>query len=85
MFHNKEDVDQALGALGEQLAAIKSAPWDILVCGGSALQALSLVLRTTKDVDVLALVSGDAGTLETAKPLPEPLVQAAKKVARDLN
>lgn len=70
MFHNKGDVDQALRALGEQLAALKSAPFDLLVCGGSALQALGLVLRTTKDVDILAVVSGDSAALGNAQPLP---------------
>lgn len=85
MFQDKDDVDKALTALGEQLAAIKSAPMDLLVCGGSALQALGLVQRTTQGVDVLALVSGDSEALSTAEPLPDPIVEASQKVGRDLN
>ena len=79
---SKEDVDGVLAALGEELAAMGAAPVDLLVCGGSALQALCLVHRTTKDVDVLAVVSGEL--LITASPLPASLLGAAKKVARNL-
>ena len=81
-FKNKEDIDRVLTALGEQLAAMKKPHVDFLVCGGSALQALKLVSRTTKDVDVVALVSKDL-IMSTAKPLPAHLVEAAKKVERD--
>jgi len=85
-FKTKEEVDRVLNALGEQLADAAKAPLDLLVCGGSALQALRLVTRTTKDVDVVALISKSAAeglVMYTAKPLPPHLVEAAKKVARD--
>ena len=85
-FKNKEDIDLVLNALGEQLSAINNGHIDILVCGGSALHALGLVTRTTKDVDVVAIVShnsSDRLTLETAQPLPQNLVDAAQKVERD--
>jgi len=85
-FKNKEEVDRVLTALGEQLAAMKKPHVDLLVCGGSALQALRLVSRTTQDVDVVALVSKDSSDgliMSTAKPLPPHLVEAAKKVERD--
>ena len=85
-FKTKKEVDQVLSALGEQIAALGGAPVDLLVCGGSALQALGLVGRTTKDVDIVALVSkGPEGKLHmgTAKPLPAHVEKAAKKVARD--
>ncbi len=88
MLSNKAEIDNILNALGEQLAAITDEPIDILVCGGSALNALGLVSRTTKDVDILALVSSksfDQIVLETSDPLPEPLVRAAQKVARDFD
>jgi len=84
---NREEIEQALAALGEQLAALKKPHIDLLVCGGAALQALKLVTRTTtKDVDVVALVSNsptDGLIMSSANPLPPHLIEAAKKVERD--
>ena len=88
MLSNKSEIDRILNALGEQLAAMTDEPIDVVVCGGSALNALGLISRTTKDVDILALVSMksmDKIVLETADPLPVPLVRAAQKVARDFD
>lgn len=85
-FRNKEEIDRVLSALGEQLAARSKAQIDLLVCGGSALQALRLVTRSTKDVDVVALVSQNPAhglEMSTAQPLPPALIEAASKVARD--
>ena len=85
-FKNKIDIDQIMNALGEQLSIINKSHIDLLVCGGSALHALGLVSRTTKDVDVVAIVLHNATnglTLGTAQPLPQSLVEAAKKVERD--
>jgi len=45
--------------------------------------AQGLITRTTKDVDVLALVDSDRSLISPA-PLPEFLMKAAKEVARDL-
>ena len=42
-------LDEALSALGEQLEAA-GARFELVVIGGSALAALGLVLRTTRDV-----------------------------------
>ncbi|MBI5629902.1 MAG: hypothetical protein HY921_03340 [Elusimicrobia bacterium] len=87
-FHSKEEIDQVLSALGEQLAAMKKSPVDLLVCGGSALHALRLVTRPTKDVDVVALLSetpNDGLAMHTAQPLPSHLIEAAAKVGRDLH
>ncbi len=83
---NREEIEQALAALGEQLAALKKPHVDMLVCGGAALHALGLVTRTTKDVDVVALVSKsptDGLIMSSANPLPPHLIEAAKKVERD--
>ncbi len=67
-------------ALGEQLAAQGSA-FDLVVIGGSALLAVGLITRPTRDVDMLALLSGDR--LIDPRPLPESLVIARDRVARD--
>jgi hypothetical protein len=53
------------------------------VVAGSALLALGLIERSTRDVDVLALRAGDE--LASAKPLPAALVAARDRVARDFS
>jgi len=73
---------ELLLALGEQLAA-RCERYELVVIGGSALLTLGLVERTTKDVDIVALRSGD--DLESAKPLPDGLRAAGDLVARDFS
>ena len=70
-----------LSALGDQLTVLGRS-YELVVIGGSALLALGLISRPTRDVDVLALVG--AGGFESAQPLPVPLAEACAKVARDL-
>lgn len=69
-----------LDALGEQLER-SSASYELVVVGGSALLALGLVTRPTKDVDLVAL--RDHSGLVPATPLPVPLAAARDRVARD--
>jgi hypothetical protein len=54
---------------------------EIVVIGGSALTALGLVRRATRDVDLLAIA--DNGELRLAEPLPQPLLTARSAVAAD--
>ena len=75
-----ERAGELLRALSEQLGAT-DASYELVVVGGSALQALGLVDRLTSDVDVVALALGAA--LVTADPLPPPLLAAVHRVARD--
>jgi hypothetical protein len=77
-----DSADLLLGALGEQLAA-RGERFELVVIGGSALLALGLVERTTKDIDIVALRSDE--DLEYAKPLPEGLQEACSLVARDFS
>jgi Nucleotidyltransferase of unknown function (DUF6036) len=72
--------DALLIALGEQLA-LREERYTLVVIGGSALLALGLVARTTRDVDVLAILDG--GKLISAEPLPPGLLEATRVVARD--
>jgi len=72
--------EQLLNALGEQLAA-HGESYTLAVVGGSALLALGLISRATRDVDVLAIVDGSE--LVSAQPLPAALLAAAHTVARD--
>ncbi|MGH2864677.1 MAG: DUF6036 family nucleotidyltransferase [Solirubrobacteraceae bacterium] len=77
------DADRAytlLGALGEQLA-LRSEKFTIAVVGGSALLALGLVSRATRDVDVVAVLYGEE--LVSAEPLPAVLLEAVGVVAAD--
>ncbi|HEU5390265.1 MAG TPA: hypothetical protein VFV73_30635 [Streptosporangiaceae bacterium] len=75
-----ETIGLLLGALGDQLQALGSHI-ELVVIGGSALTALGLVRRATRDVDVLAIA--DNGELHLAEPLPQPLLTARSAVAAD--
>lgn len=77
---SRERADELLSALGEQLAAV-GYECELVVIGGSALLALGLIDRATRDVDLLALRS-DKG-LRRPQPLPPELVAAAECVSRD--
>lgn len=88
MFRDKKDIETTLDALGEQLEILKGEPVELMVCGGSALIALGLARRTTRDVDILARINrtnlGEI-TFVKARPLSAELIAASKKVARDFN
>jgi len=71
---------ELLEALGEQVAA-RGAHAELVVIGGSALLAVGLISRPTRDVDIVALLSGQ--TLIEPRPLPTELVAARDRVARD--
>jgi len=83
MTYQYEKFDQALRLLNGRLVLAAAPRFNLVVCGGSALAATGLVVRTTKDVDVVALM-GDEGDLLDPAPLPQALVQAAQEVALDL-
>jgi hypothetical protein len=77
-----KETDRLLSSLGEQVAAL-GLSFELVVIGGSGLLALGLIERSTRDVDVLALRTGDE--LGTAKPLPAALETARDRVARDFS
>src|SRR5262245_17812207 len=77
-----ETVDVILGALADQLQSLGDQQ-EIVVIGGSALTALGLIKRPTKDVDLLAIAND--GELRSAEPLPEALLTARARVARDFD
>ncbi len=79
---NVEAADRLLSALGEQLGALGQR-FELVVVGGSGLLALGLIERSTRDVDILALRSGDE--LDSARPLPPNLELARDRVARDFS
>jgi hypothetical protein len=77
---SREATDRLLSALGEQVAALDQR-FELIVVGGSGLLALGLIERATRDIDLIALRSGDE--LRRAKPLPASLEAARDRVARD--
>ncbi len=75
----------ALQRLGELLAAAGQR-YSVVAIGGAAMNLLGYVNRTTTDVDLIAF-GGNGGGAPIAPPpdpLPEPLLRAARTVARDL-
>lgn len=75
--------DEALQLLNGRLALDGAPRYNLVVCGGTALNAMGLVSRTTKDVDIVALMDDNEVLLDPA-PLPQPLVDAALVVAENL-
>lgn len=87
MRFDSKRLDELLTALDRQIALVSGDDVGLVVCGGSALAALGLVHRTTRDVDVLGLARTAPGgiVVERLERLPEPIASAALKVARDFN
>ena len=75
-----KQADELFSALSEQLAAV-GYECELVVIGGSALLALGVIDRATRDVDLLALRAGDE--LHMPRPLPPELAAAAERVSRD--
>ncbi|GAB5519703.1 MAG: hypothetical protein RhofKO_19540 [Rhodothermales bacterium] len=81
---NRNDLNDALAAVGELLAA-ESADASIVVVGGASLSLLGLVTRITRDVDVIARLNNRTGDalLTHPEPLPKALLRAIHTVGRD--
>ncbi|MEO7679018.1 MAG: hypothetical protein ABIV39_19870 [Verrucomicrobiota bacterium] len=80
---SSEALDGALKLLAGRLDLGATEPIRLVVCGGSALIAMGFRMRTTQDVDIVALMKS-GGQLASPDPLPEFLTIAAAQVARDL-
>jgi hypothetical protein len=82
---DESSLSQILRALDRQISILGQTPIGLVVCGGSALAALGLVMRTTKDVDVLAAAAGPRSrpVIAPLPAFPDWLVAAAARVARD--
>ena len=80
---SKDSIDRAFGLLSGRLDLAGAEPVRLVVCGGSALIAMGLRLRTTNDADVVAMLDA-AGQLVSPDPLPASLLAAVAQVARDL-
>lgn len=84
MNYRYEKINEALQLLDGRLKMNRSRGFSLVVCGGTALNAMHLIQRTTKDVDIVALMDSDNQLVDPA-PLPEALMVAAKEVADTLN
>jgi len=84
---DNQNIKKILSALDKQIGISQGAPISIVVCGGTALFALKLILRTTKDVDVIGKISMSHGRIKIEKidEFPEWFEKAAKIVQRDFN
>jgi len=80
---DRSTLDLAMKSLAIRLEENGADRVEIVVCGGSALILTGMVPRTTKDVDVVALIR--SGSLISPAPLPPALCQAAQEVAEDLS
>lgn len=80
LISGADRADELLSALADQLQ-VRNARYELVVVGGAALLTQGLVTRATRDVDVVVFRS--EGVLSTATPLPDDLIAARDRVARD--
>jgi len=80
-----ENLNEIFSALDRQIGVHGGVPISLVVCGGTALAALGLVNRTTKDVDVLAQAEEAKEGIKVLKidEFPQWLKEAAETVGRD--
>lgn len=78
-----KNVEKIFVSLDRQILAAGGECISLVVCGGTALTALGLVSRTTKDVDVLG--SLEKGNVRKIGRFPIWLSEAAAKVAADFD
>jgi len=79
------NIDKIFTALDRQIGVRGGEPINLVVCGGTALSALGLVNRTTKDVDVLAMIEENEKGIEirALEKFPVGLEESARVIARD--
>lgn len=82
---DKNNLDEILHALERQIEVHGGSPISLVVCGGTALFALGLIFRTTKDIDVLGTVSEKRGRISIKKinKFPKHLIDASIAVQKD--
>ena len=80
---DKEQLYRVLKLLDELLGIAHAPHFELVICGGSALIATGLIRRTTRDVDVVAMLKENM-ELADPEPFPPVLEQAARKVATSL-
>ena len=81
---SSDRLQEAMSLLAEEMASKGIAPHDLVVCGGSAILALRISQRTTKDVDILAALD-EQSTLVDPRPLSQELLKVAENVGKLLH
>lgn len=81
MPFDASSLNEALWTLGELLEA-RGLTYEVVAIGGGSLLLTGMIKRPTKDLDLVARIDG--GVLLTAEPLPEPLANAVRDVAKAL-
>jgi len=74
-----DSIETVLAALGGTLTE-RGFAFELAIIGGSSLLLQGFIQRSTRDVDVVAIVVD--GELRNAKPLPDDLLTAARDVGR---
>ena len=77
-------LEEVFRLLNGRLSFNNAPPVEMVVCGGAAMIVTGLLRRTTKDVDIVALVDSVSRKLVPPVPMPEWLLQAAHEVAEVL-
>lgn len=72
-MYGKNDLIDSLSLLNDLLDQ-SGKMVSLVVCGGAALSITDAVIRTTKDVDVIALLENNL--IINAKPLPDYVIDA---------
>jgi len=80
---DEKNIERIFIALDRQILAAGGKPISLVVCGGTALAALGLVSRTTKDVDLLGLL--EKGEVRKMGSFPAWLSEAAARVRADFD
>lgn len=86
MFNQLDNhqLDTVFRLLDGRLLRTGAPPVHPVVCGGAAMIAVGLLSRTTRDVDIVALLD-EGQRLVAPVPLPKHLLKAASEVAEVLN
>ncbi|NLV41249.1 MAG: hypothetical protein GXY15_08465 [Candidatus Hydrogenedentes bacterium] len=79
---DSQQLDAAFRIMNGLLVRSEAPPVHLVVCGGAALIAAGLIARTTRDVDIVALL--EDGRLASPSPLPPHLLLAAEQTAEAL-
>ncbi|MBU4175674.1 MAG: hypothetical protein KKB90_10340 [Actinobacteria bacterium] len=79
------DIEKYLKALSDQLGLRSKNDVALVVCGGAALSVIGLSKRTTRDIDIIALIvdSPDSGHHLTKAEFDDEFKSAAATVAGD--
>lgn len=72
------ELEAALRALGELLEE-RAVSYELAIIGGGALSITGVIDRSTRDLDIVAVV--ESGALHSAAPLPPVLAEAIADVA----